>query len=122
MVDDQNENGVPLPERLTIGHAAARLREVAPQPFVELFRHGTLQVELYQPDRVDDQEPHDQDEVYVVISGSGDFINGESRKPFEAGEVLFVPAGVEHRFENFTEDFSTWVIFYGPVGGERDVG
>ena len=31
---------------------------------------------------------------------------------------LFVPAGVEHRFEKFTEDFKTWVIFYGAIGGE----
>lgn len=111
---------VPLPERLTVDHAAERLREVAPQPFVELFRHGSLRIELYQPDRVDEQEPHDCDEVYVVISGSGEFVNGDTRRPFEAGEVLFVPAGVEHRFEHFTEDFATWVIFYGPVGGERD--
>lgn len=122
MVDDQNAYRVPLPERLTVSHAAERLRAVAPQPFVELFRHGTLRIELYQPDRVDDQEPHDQDEVYVVISGSGEFVNGETRRPFEAGELLFVPAGVEHRFDNFTEDFATWVIFYGPVGGERDNG
>lgn len=122
MVDEPDVNGLALPERLTVNHAAERLREVAPQPFVELFQHGTLQVELYQPDRVDDQEPHDQDEVYVVISGSGDFVNGDTRRPFEAGEVLFVPAGVEHRFENFTEDFATWVIFYGRIGGERNQG
>jgi hypothetical protein len=32
--------------------------------------------------------------------------------------VLFVPAGHEHRFEDFTPDFATWVIFYGPDGGE----
>ena len=34
--------------------------------------------------------------------------------------LIFVPAGIEHRFENFTDDFSTWVIFYGPAGGEKD--
>jgi hypothetical protein len=32
--------------------------------------------------------------------------------------VLFVPAGIEHRFIKFTEDFVTWVVFYGPKGGE----
>jgi mannose-6-phosphate isomerase-like protein (cupin superfamily) len=119
MVEEKNVQSVPLPDRLTVGHAMSRLREVAPQPFVELFAHGTLQIELYAPDRVDNQEPHDQDEVYVVISGFGEFVNGDTRRPFEAGEVLFVPAGVEHRFEHFTEDFATWVIFYGPVGGEK---
>lgn len=120
MSERKGGKNIPLPERLTVDHAAARLREVAPQPFVELFRHGSLHIELYQPDRVDEQEPHDRDEVYVVISGSGEFVNGDTRRPFEPGEVLFVPAGVEHYFEHFTEDFATWVIFYGPVGGERD--
>ncbi|MFT5765663.1 MAG: mannose-6-phosphate isomerase-like protein (cupin superfamily), partial [Saprospiraceae bacterium] len=43
---------------------------------------------------------------------------GDIRHIFEAGDVLFVPAGVAHRFEKFTEDFATWVIFYGPKGGE----
>ena len=119
MVEEKNVQSVPLPDRLTVGHAMSRLREVAPQPFVELFAHGTLQIELYAPDRVDNQEPHDQDEVYVVISGFGEFVNGDTRRPFEAGEALFVPAGVEHRFEHFTGDFATWVIFYGPVGGEQ---
>ncbi len=37
------------------------------------------------------------------------------------GDFLFVPAGVEHRFENFTSDFATWVFFYGPVGGEANL-
>lgn len=39
--------------------------------------------------------------------------------PFVQGDFLFVPAGVGHRFENFTNDFFTWVIFYGAVGGEK---
>ena len=30
----------------------------------------------------------------------------------------FVAAGVVHRFEEFTEDFGVWVMFYGPEGGE----
>ena len=41
-------------------------------------------------------------------------MNGGVRQPFIPGEVLFVPAGVEHRFEDFTEDFATWVFFFGP--------
>jgi mannose-6-phosphate isomerase-like protein (cupin superfamily) len=37
---------------------------------------------------------------------------------FQQGDILFVPAGSVHRFINFTADFATWVIFYGPEGGE----
>ena len=104
-------------ERLTINCALKSL-EGATENYVELFSHGTLEIEIYKPVGVDDQTPHDRDEVYVVASGSGFFVNGDTRQPFEPGEVLFVPAGVVHRFEEFTEDFSTWVFFYGPVGGE----
>ena len=88
-------------------------------PFKTLFEHGSLSVEIYQPEEVDLQQPHEQDEVYVVISGQGEFLNGGKRVNFSAGDFLFVPAGVEHRFENFSDDFSTWVIFYGPKGGEK---
>lgn len=88
-------------------------------PFMTLFGHGTLEVEIYKPDKVDLQQPHTRDEVYVVISGSGTFLNGATRTAFGPGDFLFVPAGVEHRFEDFTDDFSTWVLFYGPEGGEN---
>ena len=82
--------------------------------FAELFRRDTLSVEVYKPDRVDLQNPHDQDELYIVIAGSGDFLYEQETIPFKAGDFLFVPAGVVHRFQNFTDDFSTWVIFFGP--------
>ena len=107
-------------ERLTPQAALAILaRSEAKLPFVELFAHGSLSVEIYKPLGQDLQTPHTRDEVYVVVSGSGEFVNGGERKPFESGELLFVPAGVEHRFENFSDDFATWVIFYGPEGGEK---
>ncbi len=103
--------------RLTPSSALKALQQHE-QPFIELFKHGSLVVEMFQPDNIDHQTPHSRDELYVVVSGSGFFVNGESRQPFEAGEVLFVPAGVVHRFEDFTDDFATWVMFYGPEGGE----
>lgn len=103
--------------QIPVQTALNRLR-TSDKPFVELFQHGTLSVEIYKPIEIDLQQPHDRDEVYVVISGSGTFINGNVKTMFQPGDFLFVPAGVEHRFENFTEDFLTWVIFYGPKGGE----
>jgi mannose-6-phosphate isomerase-like protein (cupin superfamily) len=105
-------------KRLTVSNALAELAS-QDQPFKKLFEHGTLEVEIYKPDQVDLQTPHTRDEIYVIASGSGIFINGEARHSVEVGEVLFVPAGVEHRFVDFTEDFSTWVLFYGPEGGEK---
>ncbi len=104
-------------DRLTISNALNSLKDEK-NPYEELFRHGSMRVEIYKPDRIDKQTPHRYDELYVIATGSGYFINEGSREKFEQGEVLFVPAGAEHRFEDFTEDFSTWVFFYGPEGGE----
>jgi mannose-6-phosphate isomerase-like protein (cupin superfamily) len=89
------------------------------EDYVVPFRHGTLEVGLYRPVKVDTQKPHTRDEVYVVISGAGTFVVAGDRRAFGPGEVLFVAAGVEHRFEDFTDDFATWVFFYGPPGGEE---
>jgi len=75
-------------------------------------------LELYAPRGIDEQQPHTRDELYVVVSGTGWFVNGESRHQFSPGDVLFAPAGTVHRFEDFTDDLKTWVIFYGPEGGE----
>ena len=106
------------PTALTPEHAIDALKQKPSAEFMTLFRHGSLEVEIYKPDRIDRQTPHTRDEVYVVISGTGYFNNGQVRHPFEPGQVLFVKAGVEHRFEDFTRDFATWVLFYGPEGGE----
>ncbi len=103
--------------QLTVKDAVAALAKV-PTEFVVLFQRGSLKVEWYQPDEIDKQTPHLQDELYVIASGSGTFYNDGERTSFTAGDVLFVPAGNEHLFKNFTDDFATWVIFYGPDGGE----
>jgi mannose-6-phosphate isomerase-like protein (cupin superfamily) len=104
--------------RLTTTKALSQLA-ASGKEFVALFGHGSLEVEIYKPDKVDRQKPHTRDEIYVVIAGWGFFVSGPERKPFEPGEVLFAPAGMPHRFEEFTEDFVTWVFFYGPAGGEQ---
>ncbi|MFK7768865.1 MAG: cupin domain-containing protein [Mariniblastus sp.] len=105
------------PTRLTVSYALEQLCDHS-EPFKKLFGHGSLEIEIYKPDQVDNQTPHSRDEIYVIASGSGCFINGDVQHEIEVGEVLFVPAGVEHRFVDFTDDFSTWVFFYGPEGGE----
>jgi mannose-6-phosphate isomerase-like protein (cupin superfamily) len=105
--------------QLTVGDALVRLPGPKGERFVELFRHGTLSVELYAPRDHDPQTPHTRDEVYVVVEGTGQFRNGPERHRFAPGDLLFVPAGVEHRFEEFSNDLAVWVIFYGPEGGEE---
>jgi hypothetical protein len=58
-----------------------------------------------------------QDEIYIIAAGVGVFRRGADRVSFGLGDFLFVPAGVSHAFEKFTNDFKTWVIFFGPRGG-----
>ena len=103
---------------VTVAQGLGRLPGGQGERFVELFKHGTLSVELYAPRGSDPQSPHTRDEVYGVIEGRGAFRNGAERHPFERGDMLFVAAGVEHRFEEFSDDLAVWVFFYGPEGGE----
>jgi mannose-6-phosphate isomerase-like protein (cupin superfamily) len=105
---------------LTVAGSLVRLPGCNGERSVELFRHGTLSIELYAPRGTDPQEPHSRDEAYAVARGRGWFRNGHDRHRFEEGDVLFVPAGVVHRFEEFTDDLAVWVFFYGPEGGEPD--
>ena len=87
-------------------------------PFATVMAGGTLSVEVFAPNGADSQQPHAQDELYFVHSGTGEMVINGQRFAAAAGDAFFVAAGVEHRFENFSEDFVTWVVFYGPPGGE----
>ncbi len=104
--------------KLSLTQMRACLPPDADPPFHIGFVRGQLQVELYIPKKQDHQKPHDRDECYFVTRGSGRFVMGDEVVPFAAGDFLFVPAGMEHRFIDFGEEMETWVLFYGPDGGE----
>lgn len=105
--------------KYSLEQALEQLPGAAGQRFVEILRHGGMRTELYAPRGHDPQQPHTQDELYFVLSGHGVFVQGDERHPFTAGDALFVPAGQVHRFEDFSDDFATWVVFWGPPGGEK---
>lgn len=88
-------------------------------PFVTMMAGGTMSVEVFAPKGADLQQPHAQDELYFIHSGSGQIIINGQRFEAASGDAYFVAAGVEHRFENFSDNFVTWVVFYGPSGGEK---
>ena len=104
--------------RFTVTDALRQLPGPAGARFVTLTSRGRLTIELYAPRVEDPQSPHRQDAVYVVVQGSGTFLNAGRREAFGPGGLLFVPAGGEHRFLDFGDDLAVWVIFYGPDGGE----
>lgn len=106
--------------QITLDAALDRLPGPQGERSVGLFEHGSLVVKLYAPRGHDPQTPHSRDEVYVVARGSGEFVCAGTRQAFGPNDLLFAAAGVEHRFENFSDDFAVWVMFYGPEGGEVD--
>ena len=88
------------------------------EPYWQGMAHGTMRLLLFKPEGRDVQQPHRQDEIYIVRSGTGTFSKGGEVRAFGPGDAIFVEAGAEHRFESFSEDFATWVLFWGPDGGE----
>lgn len=97
----------------TVPEAVAALPDVPEGAlrFTTLWAAGAVSLELYAPQKLDPQQPHNSDEFYVIIDGTGYFVNGNERRTFAPGDVIFVPAFTPHRFEEFTENFKTWVIF-----------
>ena len=103
---------------IRLAEAQAGIPGPAGEHSVSFLQRGTLNVRLSLPAPPNQQTPHAQDEVYVIIRGRGVLLHDGERDPFESGDLLFVAAGTEHRFEDFTEDLAVWVVFYGPHGGE----
>lgn len=112
-----------MSDRFKLSIAAALKTLPGPDPedvtYNILFRRGTAELLVYAPKGVDHQEIHDRDEFYFIVSGRGKFFDGGAVIDFSPGDAIFVAAGVEHRFLDFTDDLSMWVLFYGPAGGEK---
>lgn len=92
-------------------------------PFVSGMAHGNMRMELFAPNSSglgrEIQQPHTQDKLYVVQNDCFAFCLRDEKLQVQTGDVLFVPAVAPHRFEDFSPDFVTWVIFYGTEGGEN---
>jgi mannose-6-phosphate isomerase-like protein (cupin superfamily) len=85
---------------------------------VLVLQRGTLDIKLSVPNSPNQQTPHEQDELYVVIRGRGVLVHDDKRNRFDSGDMLFVAAGVEPHCEDFSDDLALWRIFYGRRGGE----
>lgn len=81
---------------------------------IEAWIQGDLSLELFAPKNHDYQSPHSQDELYVIVRGSGAFELEDQHVEFAPGDILIVPAGKLHRFSKFSDDFAAWVLFWGP--------
>jgi mannose-6-phosphate isomerase-like protein (cupin superfamily) len=88
---------------------------------INLLKVGNVSLDIYKPSGVDRQKPHDRDEIYMIISGKGVLNCDNKQTECKPGDVLYVPAGREHKFERFTNDFCSWAIFTNPANVERMV-
>ncbi len=91
--------------------------------YLEFLRVPALSAGLYvlPAGGEDPQQPHEEDEVYYVLSGRGTIRVADDDRPVGAGSIVYVPARVPHRFHTIEEDLSILVFFApaeaGPVAG-----
>ncbi len=104
--------------KFTIEEMAARLPLPADEKWKDgvwatnAFSKGEFELEFFAPRGTDYQTPHEKDEFYIIARGRAELIIEGESFPCSAGDALFVPARVPHRFVNISEDFAAWVIFF----------
>ena len=125
----------PIPTLRVTPDQASTLPNDPGHPSARVMAHGSMEVRWFVPQPGDPHLPHDRDELYFVVSGTATFcrsneagpfddlalfVLGEERVAVQPGDVLFVPAGAHHCFQDFSPEFAAWAVFYGPEGGEPD--
>ena len=103
---------------IRLADAQAAIPHALGEHAVSLLQRGTLNIKLSQPVPPNRQTPHEQDELYIVASGRGVLVHDDKRDQFETGDLMFIAAGTEHHVEDFSDDLTVWVVFFGPPGGE----
>jgi mannose-6-phosphate isomerase-like protein (cupin superfamily) len=83
------------------------------EPWLEFLRVPSLRAGLYvlAPGAWDHQSPHEEDEVYYVVSGRAMFEAGSAREPVRAGSIIYVAAQQQHRFSDIVEELRVLVFF-----------
>jgi mannose-6-phosphate isomerase-like protein (cupin superfamily) len=83
------------------------------EPWLEFLRVPSLRAGLYvlAPGAWDHQSPHEEDEVYYVVSGRATFEAGSAREPVRAGSIIYVAAQQQHRFTEIVEELRVLVFF-----------
>jgi len=79
---------------------------------IELHKKENVRMIFFAPRGTDHQTSHDEDEYYFIIRGNGELVILNERHAFVAGDAFFVPAKVPHRFENFSDEFACWAVFF----------
>jgi mannose-6-phosphate isomerase-like protein (cupin superfamily) len=91
-------------------------REAHEGAYLQFLRERNMSAGLYAlpAGGTDGQGPHKQDEIYLVVSGRASITVGEETSTVARGSVVYVPAGVPHKFHHITEDLRVLVVFSPP--------
>ena len=86
--------------------------------YYEFLREPTMSLGLYvlPAGGTDPQQPHNEDEVYYVISGRAQITVGEETQFVQPGSTVFVGKHVPHKFHDISEDLTLLVFFAPPEG------
>lgn len=112
-MDDQRGSQGPLPPAHPFDIEGVKQRlEDAKGGYAIVHESAGLEIGVYmlwapEPDR---QQPHDDDEIYIVLDGRGVLDVEDERLELREGHAVFVPAGAEHRFSGY-EELTVLVIF-----------
>lgn len=92
--------------------------ERGPLRYLEFLRVPSMSLGIYRlpAGATDEQQPHTEAEVYYVLSGRAVALVGEEEREVEVGHLIFVEAGVVHRFHTIEEDL-TLLVFFAPAEG-----
>ena len=86
------------------------------RPYLEFLRNDSMSLGLYAlpAGGLDPQQPHDENEVYYIVSGQGQITVGDETQPVQPGSLVFVAAEVPHKFHDIREDLKILVFFAPP--------
>jgi len=86
--------------------------------YLEVLSEESMRVELARYPNPEPKTPHREDELYVVLSGSGMVHVGTETYGVEEGDVIYVEQGLEHDFFDIEDEITALVVF---TGGEESV-
>jgi mannose-6-phosphate isomerase-like protein (cupin superfamily) len=97
----------------SLEEARAEVQRRTGELYLEFLRRDSMSCGLYvlEPGADDPQEPHQEDEVYVVLEGRARLMVAGQDHPVGPGSVLFVARTVAHRFRDVTQRLSVLVLF-----------
>ncbi len=79
-----------------------------------VFQDGEVEIKFAGHPTSGPQMPHERDEFYIVASGTARYRWDGGETAIGPGDLMFAAAHTPHGYDRFSEDFSVWVVFYGP--------